>query len=146
MPSDAMWRSYETTVLRLGHGGVVRVDLARSLDGDTRAALASLGVGARFAIITAHDPGGRTLAAPRNAWRHLRLRAALVARGIRSVPAIGESPGGSHREHGVAVAMGRDHARAIARRFGQLAIYWFDGESFWLDGVLASRAPVRLPI
>lgn len=146
MPNDTAWRLYETTVLRLGRGGRLRVDLARPLDGRAREALASLGVGARFAIITAHNPGGRTLSAAGNAWRHLRLRIALAARGVRAVTAIGESRDASHRERGVAVAIDGDDAIAIARRFGQLAIYWFDGERFWLYGVLEPRAPESLPV
>jgi hypothetical protein len=145
MPNDTAWRLYENTVLRLGHGGRLRVDLARPLDGDARTALASLGVGEHFAIITAHNPGGRTLSATRNAWRHLRLRGELAARGVRAVPAIGESRDASHRERGVAVAMSRDDAIAIARHFHQLAIYWFDGERFWLYGALELCAPEPLP-
>jgi hypothetical protein len=146
LPNDTAWRLYETTVLRLGRSGRLRVDLARPLDGDSRIALTSLGVGTRFAIITAHNPGGRTLAAPRNLWRHFRLRAVLAARGVRTVPAIGESPDGSHRERGVAVAMDGDDAIAIARGFGQLAIYWFDGERLWLYGALEPRPPESLPV
>lgn len=146
MSNDTAWRLYETTVLRFGRGGRLTVDLARPLDGDARAAIASLGVGARFAIITAHNPGGRALSGPRNVWRHLCLRVALAARGVRAVAAIGESPDASHRERGVAVAMDGDDAIALARRFGQLAIYWFDGERFWLYGALEPRAAESLPV
>ena len=62
------------------------------------------------------------------------------------MPAMGESPDRRHRERGVAVAMDGDDAIALARRFGQLAIYWFDGERFWLYGALEPRAAERLPV
>ena len=145
MRNDTPWTVYETTILRFADTKRLDVDLARPLSTPDRAALAALGIGTPFAVITAYNPGGRALFPLRNAWRHLRLRIALVARRARFVVACGESPDSSHRERGFAVAMSRSDAAALARRFRQLAIYWFDGESFWLDGVLAARAPERLP-
>jgi len=145
MPTDALWTVYENTILRFADATGFAIDLARPLSASDRAALAALGIGTPFAIITAYNPGGRKLAATRNRWRHLRLRIGLTMRHTRFVGVSGESPDGLHRERGFAVAMSRAEAGTIARRFGQLAIYWFDGESFWLDAVLAMRASERLP-
>lgn len=145
MHDDTLWKVYETALLSFAGSARIAVDLARPLSAPERASLAALGLGAHFAVITAFNPGGRNLSGARNRWRQLSLRAALTLRRARFVAASGESPDGSHRERGVAVAMSRGDAAAMARRFGQLAIYWFDGESFWIDGVLAPRAPKRLP-
>jgi hypothetical protein len=41
--------------------------------------------------------------------------------------------------------MSRSDAAALARELEQLALYWFDGEAFWIDGALATKAPQRLP-
>jgi hypothetical protein len=144
MTTDALWTVYENTILRFVGKTGFAVDLARPLSNSDIAALAALGIGTPFAVITAYNPGGRVLPATRNHWRHLRLRVALAIRHTLLVTVSGESADGSHREQGFAAAMSRADAAAIARRFGQLAIYWFDGESFWLDAVLAARAPERL--
>lgn len=146
MSDDALWTVYRTTVLRFAHTTTLIIDLARPLSAADRAALGALGIGTTFAIITAHNPGGRDLIPVRNRWRQLCLRIGLTTRRTRFVGVSGESPGGSHREAGFAAAMPRADAIAMARRFGQLAIYWFDGESFWLDAVLAGRSAERLPV
>jgi hypothetical protein len=145
MSYDALWTVYENALLRLGRARQLTVDLRQPMSARTRDELSAFGVSARFAVITAHNPGGRNLSAIRNRWRNARLRLALAARGLRAVPASGESPDGAHREHGYAVAMSREDALAMAERFGQLAIYWFDGTHFWLDAVQAARPSQRLP-
>jgi hypothetical protein len=145
MTTDPLWTVYENTILRFAGTSRFAVDLARPLSAAARATLAAIGIGTPFAVITAYNPGGRDLPAIRNYWRHLRLRVSLATRRTPLVTVSGESADGSHRERGFAAAMSRADAAAIARRFGQLAIYWFDGESFWLDPVLAERAPERLP-
>jgi hypothetical protein len=145
MSHDALWTVYENTILRFAGSTRFAVDLARPLSADDRAALGALGIGASFAVVTAYNPGGRKLLTLHNRWRYLRMRIALAARRTRVVAASGESPDGSHRERGFAVALSRADAVAIARHFGQLAIYWFDGDSFWLDGALATREAERLP-
>lgn len=145
MTTDALWTVYENTILRFAGTSRFAVDLARPLSAGDRAMLAAIGIGTPFAVITAYNPRGRERPAIRNYWRHLRLRISLTTRRTPLVTVSGESADGSHRERGFAAAMSRADAAAIARRFGQLAIYWFDGESFWLDPVLAERAPERLP-
>jgi hypothetical protein len=145
MSDDTFWTVYENALLRFGRARQTTVDLRNPVTAHLRAELSALGLNAQFAVITAHNPGGRTLSAIRNRWRNARLRVALAACRARVVPASGESRDGSHREQGFAAAMDRSDAVRLAQRFGQLAIYWFDGEHFWLDGVLAARPPERLP-
>lgn len=145
MTTDALWAVYESTILRFAGTTRFAVDLARPLSAADRATLAAIGIGTPFAVITAYNPGGRDLPPMRNRWRHLRLRITLTVRRTPFINVSGESADGSHRERGLAVAMSRAEAGAIAHSFGQLAIYWFDGESFWLDAVLATLASERLP-
>lgn len=146
MPNDMLWTAYEHAVLRLGRAGQITIDLTRPLAASTVAALSALGIGNQFAIVTAWNPGGRIVSPVRNRWRGACLCLVLVLHGAPFVAAVGESPDGSHHEQGFAVGTGRQHATTLARRFGQLAIYWFDGESIWLDSVQSARAPVRLPV
>jgi hypothetical protein len=145
MHDDTLWTVYANAVLQIGGTRQRSIDLRRPLSDEVRRELKALGLGARFAVITAFNPGGRRATTRMNQWRHLLMRAALMLSGNRFVAASGESPDGSHRERGFAVAMSRSDAAAMARRYGQLAQYWFDGEAFWLDGVLGEREPERLP-
>jgi hypothetical protein len=73
------------------------------------------------------------------------MRARLVSHTLPFTSADGESPDGRHRERGFAIAMGRGDAATLARSHGQLALYWFDGEAFWIDDVRTTRPPQRLP-
>ena len=41
--------------------------------------------------------------------------------------------------------MAREEAVALARRFGQLALFWYDGWAFWLLPALAEKTVQRLP-
>jgi hypothetical protein len=145
MPRDTLWTVYANTVLRFRGKRTIAVDLRLPLSDATRTELTALGLGADFAVLTACNPGGRDTSDARNRWRHLHMRITLLLRARRFVAASGESPDGSHRERGFAIAMGRSDAATMARRYGQMAIYWFDGEAFWLDGVLVVRASERLP-
>jgi len=145
MPDDTLWNRYANAVLQIGTTHHLTIDLRRPLSDDARRRLRNLGIGASFAVITAFNPGGRRLRARRNEWRHLLMRTSLMLSGRRFVAANGESPDGSHCERGFAVAMSRSDATVLARRYGQLALYWFDGEAFWLDGVLEMRRAERLP-
>jgi hypothetical protein len=80
MTTDALWTVYENTILRFVGKTGFAVDLARPLSNSDIAALAALGIGTPFAVITAYNPGGRDLPAIRNYWRHLRLRVSLATR------------------------------------------------------------------
>ena len=121
------------------------IDLRQPVSEELRLLLTKLGLGAGFAIVTPFNPRGTRAPAWQNLARWVRMRLLLRSRNLRHVPADGESPDTKHRERGFAVAMDRGDAAALARELEQLALYWFDGEAFWIDGALAVRAPRRLP-
>lgn len=145
MRGDALWTAYANATLRIGAKRQLKIDLRQPLSGGSRRFLTELGLGATFAVITASNPNGRRAPAWRNQWRRLRIRARLASTNWYFIPADGESPDSSHREHGFAIVMSRSEAAALARSYGQLALYWFDGDAFWLDAALESSAPRRLP-
>lgn len=145
MSDDHLWTAYAQTVLRFGGAHPFKVDLRRPISEEQRRLLTELGPARTFAIVTPFDPRGLRAPAWQNWWRHRRLRALLDARGLRHIPADGLSLDALHRERGFAIAIGRGEAAALARGLEQLAIYWFDGEDFWIDGALAPRTPRRLP-
>lgn len=142
---DPSWSLYPSTVLELGEGGALRVDLRRELPPDLPARLATLGLSGPFAVLTAANPFGRELATARNRGREARLRARLARLGVPHVRADGVSPDGRHRERGVAAPVSRLAAGTLARRYGQSAFFWYDGEAFWLVGAVVAVPPTRLP-
>lgn len=73
--------------------------------------------------VTAWNPGEER-PARENAAANARLEADLLAAGIEHHPATGSSPDGSWSEPGfLLVGCRRNEALAVARRYGQLAIY-----------------------
>jgi hypothetical protein len=142
---DSLWTAYANARLLIGRAPRIKVDLRVPLSDELRHLLTKLGLGTSFAIVTPFDPRGRPSPAWLNLARFVRMRVLLRSRNLRFLPADGESPDSRHRERGVAIAIGRADAATLARELEQLALYWFDGEAFWIDGALAERPPQRLP-
>lgn len=141
MSDASRFESYRATVLDFG---VFEVDLGRPLVEVRRAALARLLPEPSFAVITACNPG--TLLDPAENERRTRLLAEeLDAREAPLVPVLGCSPDREHREESFAVAIERAAAADMARDFDQEAIFWYDGERFWLVGALQEFEPIPLP-
>ncbi len=145
MPEDSLWTAYANTRLLIGPPPRIKIDLRLPVSDDLRHLLTKLGLGATFAIVTPFDPRGARAPAWQNLWRYIRARRLLRSRNLKFISADGESPDSRHRERGFALAMSRSDAAALARELEQLALYWFDGEAFWIDGALAEREPRRLP-
>ena len=148
---DPSWSQYPCTVLEIhraaptGGAAVMEVDLRVRVSDSTARELRGLGLGPRWAVVTAYNPHGEDRDAGGNAARHAKLEAAVRESGAAFLRADGRSPDASHREIGLAVALPQPEAVALAARFGQSAIFWFDGEAFWLVSAAAPAEPVRLP-
>ena len=154
--NDEKWAQYPCTILEFAPPDRLRIDLRRPLGTAERATLAALGLDRPFAVLTAENPLGenaedKPTAAEeaaterRNAGRRLELEAELRKGGVEFQPCDGVAPDGEYRERGVAVVLPREQAVMLARRFGQLAIFWFDGRNFSLVGAVARNAAEKLP-
>ena len=150
------WDAYAETVLEFRGPPLVTVDLRAPLTAPTRRALRSIVGAERFAIFTAENPAGRNVEdagsgaeesrrAERNEHRRSQLEGELESLGVPFVAVDGVAPEGDYREHCAAAAMSRDDAIAFARRYGQLALFWFDGGRFWVLPGIARRDPRPLP-
>lgn len=120
------------------------IDLRRELAEDDRRILRHARMERPFALVTAHNPYGMDADAVSNADAERRLRRTVEKRGIPWLRADGLDPQQVHRESGLGLVMPLAPARDLAREFGQDAIFWFDGRTFWLVGVrddFASRLP-----
>lgn len=142
---DRDWHRYPDTVLHFRTDPPVRVDLRQPVSRDAVAAMDSIGLSGPFAVLTAHDPRGRDEDTDVNERRAERLDDRLRALGVEFLHVDACSPDGSHCEASVAAVIEREQATALAREFEQVAIFWFDGEKFWIVGALAGGDPVMLP-
>lgn len=154
--ADEKWNAYPGTVLEFQVPGAPRIDLRKRVEDGDRAMLRRIGLSGEFAVLTAENPCGENAedeptwadeAAQKqaNARRRSRLEAELQATGLRFLRVDGVAPDGDYREQGVAVEMPRADAVALGKRLRQLAIFWFDGRDFWLDGAVLHRPSERLP-
>lgn len=139
---DPGWASYAETHLVV-HGPVpLRIDLAHPPGPREIAGLVASGLPGTFGLVTPENPFGRAVAATENANRLARFLAELGA--TPHVRVDGVSPDGAHVEHGVALAWSCAEVVALAIRWEQSAIYWFDGRAFWVIGALTVAPPWRL--
>jgi hypothetical protein len=151
---DPDWTRYPNTILVFdgssvdsgAPGAELRVDLRVPIGAAARRALATLGLREPFAVLTAYDPQGRDLDPGENQRRADVLESELRQRGVNYVQVDACSPDGRHCECSVAVVIPRADAVALATRHQQVAIFWFDGERFWIVGAVPGSQPIALPV
>jgi hypothetical protein len=143
----AAWAAYPQTVLELYTEPRARIDLRAEIDEAGRRALRSLGW-PEMAVLTPANPCGEPRPAAENARRLAALERRLGDAGSRFVRVDGHAPDGSHCEPCVGIAMPREDALALAREHEQLALFHWDGASFWLLGAAGPYSGVveRLPL
>ena len=141
---DERWSSYPETVLYFP--GDVMVDLRVEVTRSLRNGLVAIGLGEPFAILTAFNPRGVDTGDAENKRRQDELEAELSSSGDMFVRVDACSPDRSHCECSVALTADFDRAIEIAKRWEQVAIFWYDSSSFWIYGAIESIEPIRLPI
>lgn len=142
---DPSWASYGETILRVHGAPPFEIDLARPVRTEQRAALAALGLAGTFGLVTPCNPRGHVTDGSTNAARLRSFHQALRDTDTSWVRVDGLSPDRAHVEEGVALAWPVEALEALARAWDQSAIYWWDGEAFWVRGALTHAAPWRLP-
>ena len=142
---DERWSSYPETVLYFSGDPEVMVDLRVEVTPAIRRGLAALGLH-QFAVLTAFNPRGVDIGEGENNRRMKELEAELTSSGDSFVRVDACSPDRSHCECSVAMSTDFDRAIDIAKRWEQIAIFWFDSQSFWIYGAIESIEPVRLPV
>ena len=137
MAEKTDWGNYPETVCFFLGDEEMMLDLRVPLSSATRNGLAALGLGEPFGILTAFNPGGVDLEDAENSLRASDLEAELVSLGLEFVRVDCCSPDRSHCESSVAVVARKEQLIEIARRWEQLAIFWFDGAAFSIEGAIA---------
>ena len=142
---DPDWPRYPETVLTFATRPPLEIDLRQIPSDSALGQLRAEGFGKPFAIVTAFDPEGRNLSAPENERRKQELDRRLNSTGYQFVQVDCCSPDRSHCERSVAVTMPQREALDLAREMRQVAIFWFDGNRFWILGALVEGDPLMLP-
>jgi hypothetical protein len=145
-PVDERWSSYPETVLYFEGEAPVMVDLRVEVSSAVRNGLRALGLDSEFAALTAFNPRGVDISDEENQRRMSELEAELTSVGESFVRIDACSPDRSHCECSVALNVSRERAIDIARRWEQVAIFWFDGGSFWIYGAIDPIDPLKLPV
>ncbi len=144
-PLDERWGSYPETVCFFQSEPEVMVDLRVEVPPATRKDLAALGLGQPFGIVTAFNPRGVELGDQENSRRAEKLESELSSLGLHFVAVDCCSPDRSHCEYSLAVVAPLNDLLAMARRWEQVAIFWWDGQAFWLNGAIRP-GELRLPV
>ncbi|HEU4747772.1 MAG TPA: DUF3293 domain-containing protein [Gemmatimonadaceae bacterium] len=142
---DPDWPKYPETILIFATNPPVEIDLRATPSQNALSELSAAGLGKPFAIMTAFDPRGENLSPEENRRRARSLEDRLGSAGYSFVAVDCCSPDRSHCECSVAVVMPQETAIEIARELEQIAIFWFDGQRFWIVGAALATDPLMLP-
>lgn len=142
---DPSWASYGETILRVHGTPLFEINLALAVNAAEVAALAAAGLTGTFGLVTPCNPRGHPTADATNVARLQAFHQALRTTDTSWVRVDGLSPDRSHVEEGVALAWPVEEVERLACAWDQSAIYWWDGEAFWVRGALTRTAPWRLP-
>jgi hypothetical protein len=144
--TDQDWGAFPNTVLQFDDNEQTVVDLREPVSIFTIARFAKLGLRGPFGIVTAYNPFGVARPAVMNTARAAHLHATLLARGVHFVSVNGCSPDLSHCEPSFAVAAPCEEIQRLAVEHDQLAIFWFDGERFWIVPARSTAPATPLPL
>jgi hypothetical protein len=145
-PVDERWSSYPETVLHFPGDPPVMIDLRVEVSPSLRKGLAASGLSGEFAVLTAFNPRGRDISDEENDRRMKELESELTSVRHEFIKLDACSPDKSHCECSVALKVSRKEAIDIAKRWEQIAIFWFDGGAFWLYGAIIEIEAIQLPV
>jgi hypothetical protein len=144
-PADGRWGSYPDTVLFFAGEPEIFVDLREPVPTATRGAFERIGLCGTFSIVTAYNPHGNVIPAEENDRRMAELESELRSPGGVLVRVDACSPDRSHCERSVALSGEMGPALDIAKKWEQIAIFWWDGSAFWIQGAITD-GHLRLPV
>jgi hypothetical protein len=146
--SDAAgaWGSFPETLLHFRSSPQLTIDLRRAVDEEVRSGLRKIGFERSFGIVTAQNPMGVEQISVVNDALAASLQQVTAGLGVKQVCIDACSPDESHCERSVAIELDERSLIDIAYTYEQLAIFWFDGEAFWIVPVYSGKERLRLPM
>ncbi len=142
----AVWGQYPDTILTFSSAQGLVVDLRQAVTVELAASFRAIGLGISFGIVTACDPMGIYQEPAVNRVRTDMLQKEIESTFLSHALVGACSVDGSHCEASFALAADLASITALATRYDQLGIFWFDGNSFWIIPARSTNAPLRLPI
>lgn len=142
---SSVWGDFAKTVLYFRSTPQVVLDLRKPVDTDALIAVRSIGFERSFGIVTASNPMGTEQPSTVNDHLVASFQKEIAELGAVHLEVDACSPDGSHCEKSVAIALEQDSLIDLAARHYQLAIFWFDGDAFWIIPVRSTNVPLRLP-
>ncbi|MEO6777921.1 MAG: DUF3293 domain-containing protein [Gemmatimonadaceae bacterium] len=140
------WGDFPRTVLHFLSESPFALDLQANIRDTELAALEEAGFEHTFCIVTAQDPMGIEQPPETNAMLVAKLEADVAQLKAHHVEVDACSPDSSHCEQSMAVDVDLEVAVSLASRYDQLAIFWFDGATFWIVPARSSKSRLRLPV
>lgn len=122
------------------------IDLREVVPTSTRRALEVMGLAEEFSVLTAFNPRGVDIPDEENSKRMKELEAELTSSGDEFVRVDACAPDRSHCECSVAIKGSRARAIDMARRWEQIAVFWWDGGRFWIYGAISNAEAIQLPL
>jgi len=139
------WGLFPDTVLQFKAETPLSLDLRYPINASALTRLQTLGFERAFGIVTASNPMGVVLTEEDNFARARTLNAEVERLHATRLYVDACSPDRSHCEASVAISLTLQALVAIADRFDQLAVFWFDGDVFWIEPVRSNYSRLRLP-
>ena len=143
-PTCNDWPHYRTAVLHFGTAPPWTVPASEFAHPTHAPRRRALGLDRPFAIVTAFNPHPQRPHASANVLAHAELARCLDSLGLDHLACAGTDPAEVHREEGFAVFAAIETVLDLARRFGQAAVYWWDGASMWIEPTNAESTRERL--
>lgn len=140
------WGPFPDTILRFCSVPPLIVDLRSEVSDSSRVGFRKLGFERTFGVVSAHDPMGLRQQAAVNTGLGASLQADVAELSAAQSPVDACSPDGSHREASIAIALDLQPLIDLAKRYDQLAIFWFDGDAFWIVPARSTDWKLRLPV
>lgn len=138
------WGDFPCTHLHFVDEPPLTIDVRGHVTHDVRAGLAAHALIGTFAVVTAQDPMGKTQSREANAQLAAKLQKQVASLGAPYTRVQACNPDRSHCEESVAIVLARHKAVDLACDYDQLAIFWFDGDAFWIVPARSSKRAVRL--
>lgn len=121
------------------------LDLRSPVDAASQRVLKAMGFERSFGVITAQNPMGANQSSDANAALAASLRMNVARLSVPKLEVDACSPDRAHCERSVAIALDLAALVDLGYRYDQLAIFWYDGRSFWIVPAHATLAKLRLP-
>jgi len=140
------WMTYVDTVLVFSGPPEYKIAVDQAVGENDRMYFHEIGFTGEFVVFTAENPSGQAIDAGENAQRTQDLYADLTDRGIYFRLVDGYAPDMSVHEASVAAAVSVDVGRELGEKYGQLAVFWYDGSDFWVVEAKPDGGMQKLPL